>query len=637
MSSKDFGVQERKQRALALFQTGRLPEAQGLLAELCETGHADAQTWYTLGIANGRLGRVDQVESCLRQALSLDPGFHEAAFRLGEVLTYLGKLSESIEIFGRLCAVLPQVADIWLKLGQAQEAAGKHAEALGSYQRTVEIAPTSAAAHASLGNLRYFLGDHDEAVADYGRAVAADPLSLKAALGFHLSLPLIYRDSDHLRQSRQRYREGLDGIIARSAGFRTRPTLIDELQWSNGFYLAYQGMDDTDLQSRFGDFFTDMVRTALPQFFQEIPKRTASGRRLRVGYVSHFFHKHTVSYYFSGWITRADRDRFETFVYHINPIIDEESRSLAARCDQYRPLTGSIAAIANVIKGDQLDVLIYPEIGMYPKDMWLAALRLAPVQCAAWGHPVTTGLPNIDYFLSAEAMEPVNGETHYREALVRLDGIGVYCERPDLARDASRTQLGLPEDRNLYLCPQSLFKIHVDTDDLLAGVAVHDPRALILFFEDYKAPITDAFRRRMRRAFSARGLDTDACLRFLPRMGHADYLRVNHLADVMLDTPHWSGGRTSLDAFAAGLPVVTLPGAFSRGRQTCGMLREVGVTELIARDNEEYVVRAVSIASDRALREVLSARITERAPGRIFANERPVRSLEEFLLSVNES
>ncbi|MHB8258624.1 MAG: O-linked N-acetylglucosamine transferase, SPINDLY family protein [Acidiferrobacterales bacterium] len=635
MSGTDPMVHARKQQALALFQGGRFPEARVLLAELCEAGAADAQTWYYLGIVNGRLGYVDQVESCLRQALDLDPGFHEAAFRLGETLAYLGRIGDAIEVFGRLCVALPQVADVWLRLGQAQEAAGRHAEALTSYQRTAVIAPASTAAHASLGNLRYFLGYYDEAVADYGRAVAADPLSPRAMLGFHLSLPPVYRDAEHLRQSRQRYREGLEEVLARSAGFRERPGLIDELQWSNGFYLAYQGMNDKDLQTRFGDFFTDMVQTALPQFFQAIPRQATGDRRLRIGYASHFFHRHTVSYYFNGWIRHADRDRFETFVYHINPIIDEESQRLAASCDQYRPVTGAISAIANIIRSDQLDVLVYPAIGMYPKELWLAAMRLAPVQCAAWGHPVTTGLPNIDYFLSADAMEPVGGEAHYREKLVRLDGIGVCCERSDPARDATRVQLGLPDDRRLYLCPQSLFKIHVDFDDLLARVAARDAQALILFFEDYKAPVNDDFRQRMRRVFSACGLDADASLRFLPRMGHVDYLCVNRLADVMLDTPHWSGGRTSLDAFAAGLPVVTMPGEFSRGRQTYGMLREMDMSELIARDNEEYVSRAVSIASDHTLRDALSAQIMERAPGRIFDQRGTVRSLEEFLQSAN--
>lgn len=91
-----------------------------------------------------------------------------------------------------------------------------------------------------------------------------------------------------------------------------------------------------------------------------------------------------------------------------------------------------------------------------------------------------------------------------------------------------------------------------------------------------------------------------------------------------------------MDALAVGLPIVTLPGIFSRGRQTYGMLREMGMTELIASDNEDYVARAVSVAGDRALRNGLSARIRERTPGRIFSDERPVRSLEAFLSSVSE-
>ncbi len=633
MADTDPKVLARKQQAFALFHAGRLAEARDLLDRLCQTGIADAQVWYCLGIANGRLGHVEQVEHCLRQALGLDPGFNEAALRLGEMLVYVGRFGDAIEVFSRLCAGLPLHTELWVRLGQAQEAAGRHDDALASYQRVIEINPASAGAYASLGNLKYFLGRWDDAVADYGQGVAADPRSLKSALGYHLSLPQIYRDAGHLRESRQRYQDGLDRIISCSAGFRTLPTLIDELQWSNGFYLAYQGLDDRALQERFGGFFTDMARSALPQFFQPVSQRPLAGRRLRVGYASHFFHRHTVSQYFSGWIEGADRDRFETVVYHINPIPDETSQRLAAACDQYRALSGSIAAIASAIKNDQLDVLVYPAIGMYPKEMWLAALRLAPVQCAAWGHPVTTGLPNVDYFLSADAMEPDSGARHYSEKLIKLEGIGVCCEQPSWTSDATRTQLGLPEDRRLYLCPQSLFKIHVDTDDLLAGIATRDPRALILFFEDYKAPVNEAFRQRMRRVFDAHGLDVDNCLRFLPRMGHDAYLGVNRVADVMLDTPHWSGGRTSMDAFAAGLPVVTLPGQFSRGRQTYGMLREIGLTELIVRDRGDYIERAVAVASDHGLRGRLSAQIRERAPGRIFSNQRAVRSLEEFLKS----
>ena len=92
----------------------------------------------------------------------------------------------------------------------------------------------------------------------------------------------------------------------------------------------------------------------------------------------------------------------------------------------------------------------------------------------------------------------------------------------------------------------------------------------------------------------------------------------------MLDTLHWSGGNTSLDALACGLPIVTLPGAFMRGRQSAAMLRLAGVETLIARDTDDYVRIATRLASDRGWRDDLSARI-RGGQGRIFDDPRADR------------
>ncbi|HEY2630267.1 MAG TPA: hypothetical protein VGI57_14145, partial [Usitatibacter sp.] len=98
----------------------------------------------------------------------------------------------------------------------------------------------------------------------------------------------------------------------------------------------------------------------------------------------------------------------------------------------------------------------------------------------------------------------------------------------------------------------------------------------------------------------------------------------------MLDTFHWSGGNTSLDAFAAGLPVVTMPGRFMRGRQSAGMLRMMGIEDLVAGNEEDYVAKAVGVATDRAKREALSARIRAGHP-LLFNRDEPIRALEKIL------
>jgi CRISPR-associated protein Csy1 len=257
-------------------------------------------------------------------------------------------------------------------------------------------------------------------------------------------------------------------------------------------------------------------------------------------------------------------------------------------------------------------------------------MRLAPVQCAGWGHPVTTGQEAIDFYVTCGEMEPEGADAQYCESLVRLPGIGTRYARPASPSGRSRVELGLPEAGRLYLCPQSLFKIHPDNDLLFARVLAADVEGHLVFFRDHDEPLTAIYQRRLFAVLADVGVGGRTRTVFLDRMGHTDYLQVNALSDVMLDTLHWSGGNTSLDAIAAGLPVVTLPGRFMRGRQSLAMLRRAGLEELIAVDEADYVRIAVRVANDTAWREGLCARLADGSR-RVFDDPAPVAALAEFL------
>src|SRR5262249_41460165 len=119
----------------------------------------------------------------------------------------------------------------------------------------------------------------------------------------------------------------------------------------------------------------------------------------------------------------------------------------------------------------------------------------------------------------------------------------------------------------------------------------------------------DQYMRRLSRAFDRQGLPIRERVRVLPPLPHDDFLRINLVCDVMIDTLRWSGGNTSLDALACGLPIVTLPGAYMRGRQSAGMLSLLGLHELIARDVDDYVAIANRLIDEPEWRRALSARI----------------------------
>jgi CRISPR-associated protein Csy1 len=356
--------------------------------------------------------------------------------------------------------------------------------------------------------------------------------------------------------------------------------------------------------------------------------------RLRIGFASAFFHVGTVGRYFCNWVTELDRERFEVYVYHLFPGIDEVAAPIERRADSFRSYGGSRCrptVVAPDIRGDELDVLIYPELGMDVTSFALAGLRLAPRQYAAWGHPVTTGHPTIDGFFTCAAMEPDDCEAHYTEPLIKLPGIGTRYLRPKIPPPVERRELGLPGDpKKLLLCPQSLFKIHPDNDELFARVLADNPEALLILFAGRHPAITDQYMRRLTRACERHGLAIRERTRVLPSLPHAGFLAVNLACDAMLDTLHWSGGNTSLDALACGLPMVTLPGAYMRGRQSAGMLSLLGVTELIARDKDDYVRIAARLIREPAWRRALAERITA-AQDRLFDASEAIDRLQEFL------
>ena len=152
----------------------------------------------------------------------------------------------------------------------------------------------------------------------------------------------------------------------------------------------------------------------------------------------------------------------------------------------------------------------------------------------------------------------------------------------------------LPEECNLYACPQTLFKFHPDFDEALGSILRIDPRGLLILFETKQGYLAKLLRNRFMRIFP----DVIDRVRFLPRMAKREYFSFLHNVDVILDTPHFTGGFTSLLALAFGIPIVTWPGQFMYGRLTLGLYKQMGVMDCVADDAQSYTNIATRLAND---------------------------------------
>lgn len=578
----------------ALRDSGRIAEAVRAAERAVAADGTYALAWANLGAMRRDLGDDAGAESALRRALALDARQRGALTTLGGLLRDRSELVAAAECFAKAAEVEPRDANAPLQLA-------------GTLAERDELASARKA---------------------YDEAARRDPRLLRALFGRELTLPMIADGSAAVAAARESFDTGLAvlerDLPARAAAL-SADRLLDELRWSN-FLLAYQGGDDRALQARYGALVQRLVAERAPEWTRPLAPRARAGGRVRVGFLSTFFRDGTAGRYFEHWVTGLPRDRFEVFAYHLLPGVDALGQRIASavehfrHCPWWRP-----SQIAPRVRADVLDVLVYPELGMGAVPFALAALRLAPLQCAGWGHPVTTGHPAIDVYLSSAAMEPADGAAHYTERLVTLPGIGTRYRMPEVPSDASRERFGLPADARLLLCPQSLFKIHPDNDALFARVLDAAPGARLVMFDGRDPLLTRRFRARLARAGIA---DDRLCM--LVQCAHDDYLRVNRVCDAMLDTLHWSGGNTSLDAIACGLPLATLPGRFMRGRQSAGMLALAGANELVARDEDDYVAIAARLCTDDAWRGAMRERL-QAGRARIFDDPAPIAALADFL------
>jgi predicted O-linked N-acetylglucosamine transferase (SPINDLY family) len=611
---------------------------QGRAAEAIESFRAavtvDAthiRGWNNLGMAFLVLNRIEEAMRAFNYALSLDAGYAMAHFNLARIYKLRADDKHALEHAQAAVRSDPAHTEAWLLVGDIQRRRRDANGAFQAYRAAINSAPGLIKARIALAELLAETGHREDARLQYRAISEADPANLMAALGANLVLPQIYASNEHLEESRREYALGLERLHEAAPRFRfaTAEAALKDIRWAN-FYLAYQGRNDLELQKRFGEFQRSVLEKPAAEFFQ--PRRARSGGdRIRVGFASHFFFNCTVGRYFASWVKSLDTARFETFVYYTNDWLADDTKAIAAAAGAFRHLPGRpIATTAQHIAADALDILVYPEIGMHHDTVALAGLRLAPVQCSGWGHPDTTGLTEMDWFISCAEMEPAGAEAHYSEKLALLPGLGTRYGIPQMGAPGTRADFGIPADRTIYLVPQSLFKIHPDNDDLIAQVLERDPNGVALLFASQYDVVTQAFAARLSETLKSRDLDFYERVCFSRgNVQHADYLRINTLCDVMLDTLHWSGGNTTLDALASGLPVITLPGDLMRGRQSQAMLKMLGLDELIAPDVESYVEKAVSLGRDRERRTSISQRIVSNRPA-LYDRDEPIRALESF-------
>jgi len=556
----------------------------------------------------------EAIDSC-RAAVTADPRHAEAQADLGAMLRDRGQGEAALVHLRAAVEVDPRLARAWFNLALSQIDTGQWAQAAGSLERVVAVEPRQAEAHYWLGHARMALGDPDAARKAYATALAADAGFLRArwALAMAQIEPVpagVVAES----ASRAAFAKALERL---ATWMRTRAPgdAFEAVAVAQPFYLAYQDENPRDLLAQYGRLCTTTMAAWARKAGLGAPPANSSGRRpLRVGIVSAHLHDHSVwNAIVRGWVEHADRSRVEFHLFAFGGHEDGETAFARRRAAGFHRL-GSWPDAAGMLASARLDAIIYPEIGMHTATAKLAALRLAALQLASWGHPVTTGLPTIDVYIGAEALEPPDADGHYTERLERLPRLGCTPRRYGVAPERiDLIAAGLQAGERVLLCPGSPFKYGPTHDKLWVEVARRSPRGRLVFFRGGPDGLAERFERRLRIAFDAAGLDFDRQVSMQPRQSRARFFGWLAAADAFLDSVGFSGLNTVMQAVECGTPIVTLEGPSLRNRFGAGVLRQMGLGEWVATDASGYAERVARLAGDAALRADVSARIRSGA------------------------
>ena len=620
-------------RGIALTELGLFEQALASYNEAISYKPDYAEAFYNRGNVFNKLKRFDGALASYDKAVTLKPRYAEVFNNRGVTLSELMRFDEALASYGKAIALKPDYAEAFNNQGNALRELNRFDEAIASSGRAIALKPDYAEAHYNLGVAFSVQGRRAEAVMHFERALALKSTYAEAILAVCMAqLPILYMDEPEIAERRAAYRERLE-VLCNDVDHRAMSSeLAEAIGSSQPFLLAYQGHNNRHLQDLYGSFVCRTIAERYPPTALSSPPR--SDEPVRLGIVSGFFQNHSNwQIPIRGWLSKIDRQQFQVFGYYTGVKRDAETEQAIALCHRFVQGPLSIERWRRTILDDGPHVLIYPEVGMDPVSVQLAAQRLAPVQCNSWGHPDTSGFPTLDYYISSELMEPHGAQEHYTERLVCLPNLSIYYEPVDLRPvSLSRADLGLSSTATIYWSGQSLFKYLPQFDEVFPRIAreVGDCQFVFIQFQQ-GTYLNELFSQRLDKAFAAFGLSaTDYCI-MLPRLDFRRFVAAIGQCDIVLDSIGWSGCNSTLESLQHNLPIVTMTGSLMRGRHTAAILKMMGVTETIASTIDEYVSTAIHLARDVPRRMAVKNKISENKH-RVYRDTTCISALEDFLI-----
>jgi len=529
----------------------------------------DSQPWYNLGVTYAEVNKTEEALKAYARALQFNPNCAEAHNNMGVIYKSKDDLDSALRCYQAAVQANPRFTMALNNIGVVLVMIGRLQHALGYLSYAAEVDPAWADTYNNLGWLFWDQGDLEQALRMYEHCIALSPSSKNPpqnrlqALNYLPSVPIQLVFEAHVA-----WAERFSAEVGRA-----------HTSWPNLEFLhAYQ----------------------LKQL----------GRRLRIGYMSPDFFHHSVSYFAHCLLEHFDKEDFDVFLYCSTVREDDKTelfKSLVGPSRYRKVLHRPAAEAAEMIRADGIHILIDLAGHTANNRLDVMALKPAPVQFTWIGYNNTTGMGAIDYRVTDAVVDPPNTEQQFAEELVRLPGC-FLCYTPAARIPDVRELAALQTGVVTFGSFSCLAKVSDPCVALWARVlhAVPGSRLLVKNKGFHSADVQSHFRLRFARL----GIAEHRLLLHALTPSSFDHLDLYNQVDIALDTFPYTNTTTTCETLLMGVPLITLTGPTHGFRVGETLLTAVGLPELIARSEEEFLCKAALLATD--LHTLASMRRTMR-------------------------
>lgn len=678
--------------AVAFFNQNNNEEAEKICFEILKIDRFFADAYNILSAIYSNKNNLDKAIENIQHAININPNNHLYYTNLGEYYFRKGDPKKAEEYLLKAIAIKPDFSGARYNLGNVHKSQGRKADAKICYENAVALNKDDWQSLQNLGNLLKEEDDADlETVASYYWAsIRVKPSNTEGEMAlancfyemknlykaeFHYRVVLTKKpDQDQtikclaiIYELQSRYEEALKYFkmylnnnktniarmfhvdflepsvymhvkeieLGRKKKFEHIQKYIDmnltlEKITSDWFIenvqpnlqLAYQGVDNKDFKTKYNEIFKNIFTDHYPTY-----KKNATDL-IKVGYLVTDSHEGIFSRFNPLIINNLDK-KFDQYLICSEKGYKKYIKEKITRDDINIIFTdGSEKDLKEKVRPLELDVLNHWEVGTDTLNYFAAYFKLALIQVTGLGFPETTGLPDMDYFISSELLELPNAQEHYTEKLIKFKNLPLVSSKVKIPEDyKSFEELGVDTTKNTYLCCQNLKKIHPDYDILVNKILERDPNGLFLFMESQYFQVTDLLRSRLK-VTCAEFYDR---IFFIEMVDNKDFLGCIKQADIIIDSLYFGGTTTAYDAFSMNTPVVTLPWEFERGRYTKALYDLMDIEGLVANSFDNLADIAVKTVNDKTYLKSLRDKIAEKNHI-LFENLAVVKEYEEFFV-----